>query len=383
MAIFLKTYQIFFLPEIILQKVLHYKTNFLNPSETFIARLVQNHIRYQPSVLCYQKKSFTENLDVYEVPSGGFESWINVAAFHTNLSLPFYDKILRNLQPDLIHAHFGYDAYKLAKLAQKNEIPMVASFYGSDVSRLPSEFGWKKRYRKLAVMGDHFIAATDYMKSQLTALGFPEDKISIVRFGLDLKKFDYRENSLHPQKMMMVGRMVEKKGFKYAIQAVSNLCKMGKKPELNIYGYGPLQKSLKKFTEDLNVEHCVHFHGYQPIEKIMDAHDQHTIILAPSTTAADGDMEGLPNTILEAMAKGTAVVASRHAAIPEAIKDQETGFLFNEKDVDGLTDTLIKIMDGKFDLNSIRRNARSLVEKEYSVLRMIRQVEDIYDRISL
>lgn len=367
------------MPEIILQKVLHYKTNFLNPSETFIDRLVQNHLRYKPSVLCYRKKSFTENIEVHQVPSSGIQAWINIAAFHANLSLPFYDKTIQNLQPDLIHAHFGYDAYKLISLAQKHEIPLVVSFYGSDVSRLPSEFGWKRRYRILASNGSHFIAATDYMKSQLTDLGFPETKISVVRFGLNLKKFEYRENSLNPKKMMMVGRMVEKKGYKYAIEAVSNLFKMGLKPELNIYGYGPLKKRLQKYAADLQVDDCIHFHGYQPIETIIDAHDQHTLILAPSTTAADGDMEGLPNTVLEGMAKGTLVVASRHAAIPEAVKDKETGFLFDEKDVDGMTETLRKIVIGEYDLNTIRRDARSLVEKVYGITRMVHEVEQIYD----
>lgn len=143
------------------------------------------------------------------------------------ISLPFYDKTIQNLQPDLIHAHFGYDAYKLISLAQKHEIPLVVSFYGSDVSRLPSEFGWKRRYRILASNGSHFIAATDYMKSQLTDLGFPETKISVVRFGLNLKKFEYRENSLNPKKMMMVGRMVEKKDINTLLRPYQTYLKWG------------------------------------------------------------------------------------------------------------------------------------------------------------
>jgi len=377
----LKTTQIFFLPEIILQKVLHYKTNFLNPSETFIVRLVQNHVRYKPVALCYRERAFTEKLELYAVPKNGLESWINTAVFHANMSLPFYDKTLKNIQPAIIHAHFGYDAYKLTGLANKHKIPLITSFYGSDVSRLPSEFGWKRRYKKLAALGDHFIAATDFMKSQLTALGFPRNHISVVRFGLDLKKFKYHENSPAPQKIMMVGRMVEKKGFKYAIEALSNLCKIGMNPELNIYGYGPLEQSLKKYSEQLGISHSVHFHGYQPIEKIMEALNQHNIMLVPSTTASDGDMEGLPNTILEAMAKGTVVVASKHAAIPEAVIDQETGFLFDEKDIDGLTETLKLIIEGEYNLNNIRRNALALVEKQYSVTRMVEEVENIYDTI--
>lgn len=365
-----------------MKKVLHYKTNFLNKSETFIHRLVQNHHFYHPVALCYRRRFFTEELTTFEVPKQGLNALINFAAFHCNISLPYYQEIIRQEKPHLIHAHFGYDAVKLIKPAQTQNIPLLVSFYGSDVSRLPSELGWKRRYEKLAASADHFIAVTEFMKSQLVDIGFPEEKISIVRFGLDVDEFEYRENSLTPKKIMMVGRMVEKKGFEYAIQAISNLCKMGKEPELNIYGYGPLMDSLKKRSTHLDVDDCIHFHGYQPIEAIMDAHDQHSIMIVPSTTANDGDMEGLPNTILEAMAKGTPVVASRHAAIPEAIRDKETGFLFDEKDVNGLTKILQKIMDGEFDLNTIRKNARSAVEKEYGIYRMVEEVEDIYDQVT-
>lgn len=365
-----------------MKKVLHYKTNFLNRSETFIHRLVQNHQMYQPVALCYRRRFFTESLRTFEVPKKGWDAWVNFAAFHCNISLPYYQEIISQEKPNLIHAHFGYDAVKLIQTAKNQNIPLVVSFYGSDVSRLPSELGWKRRYNKLATSADHFIAATGFMKSQLVDIGFPENKISIVRFGLDLNQIEYKENSLDPTKMMMVGRMVEKKGFEYAIQAIAKLQKLGKKIELNIYGYGPLLDPLKKLTIDLKVDDSVHFHGYQTIETIMEAHDHHSIMIVPSTTAKDGDMEGLPNTILEAMAKGTPVVASRHAAIPEAIRHKETGFLFDEKDVDELTEILTNIMNDEFDLNSIRRNARWAVEKEYGISRMVQEMEEIYDRLT-
>jgi len=378
-----RTYYIIFFPEILLSKVLHYKTNFLNPSETFINRLIQNHRNYHPVALCYQKKSFTENLEIYQVPKKGFKKWINAAAFHTNLSLPFYDKILKKTNPDVIHAHFGYDAYKLTGLAKRNHIPLVVSFYGSDVSRLPLEFDWKRRYKKLARMARHFIAASNFMKSQLIDLGFPADRISVVRFGLDLDKFNYQENDVPPQKILMIGRLVEKKGFEYAIRAVSNLQNIQEEVEVNIYGDGPLMDKLKQLSKALLVKNSIQFHGFQPNDTIQSALENHTILICPSVTAADGDMEGLPNTVLEAMAKGTAVLATRHAAIPEVVVHNETGFLFDEKDVDGLTNLLSEILNGHYSLNAIRRNARSVIEECYNVSKMVQDTEKIYDRILL
>lgn len=363
-----------------MKKVLHYKTNFLNKSETFIDRLVRNHVNYYPIALCYQKKSFTENLPVFEVPKKGIESWINFAAFHSNLSLPYYSLILNQEKPDLVHAHFGYDAVKLIKPTQSGGIPLVVSFYGTDVSRLPSEFGWKKRYRKLASNAAHFTAASNYMKNQLIELGFPQQKISIVRFGVELNETVFNENPPSAHKIMMVGRMVEKKGFEYGIRAISSLRKRGLKPDVNIYGYGPQMAILKELTINLGISDQVHFHGYQPFKNILEAHHHHSMLLAPSVTAKDGDMEGLPNTILEAMAQGTPVVASRHAAIPEVIDDRKTGFLVEEKNVEGLADIVERIMQNEFDLHKIRRNARKEIEKKYGIQRMVREVETIYDK---
>lgn len=366
-----------------MKKVLHYKTNFLNKSETFIDRLISNHIRYRPVALCYRKKYFTEKLTVHEVPQKGKKSWINFAAFHSNLPLPFYNHVLKQEQPDLIHAHFGYDAVKLIQPAQKHNIPLVVSFYGTDVSRLPSEFGWKRRYQKLASAGAHFIAATNFMKSQLAELGFPEQKLSVIRFGVESAELPEEKSVSTSHNIMMVGRMVEKKGFKYGIRAISQLIKKGIKSEMDIYGYGPQMRMLENLSKALGVSDQIQFHGYQPIEAILKAHKNHSILLAPSVTAQDGDMEGLPNTILEAMAKGTIVVATRHAAIPEVIADKKTGFLVNERDVNGLSNILEQILKGNFDLDDVRKNARKVIEEEYCIDRMVREIETIYDQITL
>jgi glycosyltransferase involved in cell wall biosynthesis len=365
-----------------MKKVLHYKTNFLNKSETFIDRLVRNHLNYHPVALCYRKKSFTDNLTIFEVPKKGVDSWINFAAFHSNISLPYFSRILTQEEPSVVHAHFGYDAVKLIQATRKNGIPLIVSFYGTDVSRLPSEFGWKRRYRKLASSATHFIAASNYMKAQLINLGFPKEKISVIRFGVDLNGATFNGKPPSTHKIMMVGRMVEKKGFEYGIQAISNLRKRGLKPNVNIYGYGPGINGLKNQVEKLRIDDQVHFQGYQPVDKILEAHHQHSLLLAPSVTAKDGDMEGLPNTILEAMAQGTPVVATRHAAIPEVIKDKKTGFLVDERDVEGLADIMEKILQNEFNLNKIRHEARKTIEEKYSIKRMVREVETIYDKIT-
>ena len=202
-----------------MKTVLHYKTNFLNASETFIHRLISNHKNYTPSALCLNKRQFSEDIEVFEVPKAGLDKWVNQAAFHLNLSLPFYKRIVKQKKPNVVHAHFGYDGYKLLGICEKLDIPLIISFYGSDVSRLPDELFWKTRYRRMAKSRTRFVAASEFMKNQLIDLGFPPSKIDVVRFGLDLANLNKKRTNPPRNHWMMVGRLVEKKGFDVALKA--------------------------------------------------------------------------------------------------------------------------------------------------------------------
>lgn len=362
-------------------KVLHYKTNFLNPSETFIDRLIRNHVRYSPVAMCINKEHFTDHLPVFQQPKSGFYGWVNTACFHLNLSLPFYQKVIEQTQPHIIHAHFGFDGFRMYRVANSTNTPLVVSFYGSDVSRLPTEFDWGRRYRKLANHAQAFVAASDLMKKQLTELGFPEEKIKVIRFGIDVDKFHYRESYSSRDRLMMVGRMVEKKGFKYAFQALSLLKNRNSSVALDIYGDGPLKKELVKEAVKLGIADRVHFYGYVSNETVRDQLQTHSILLAPSVTASDEDKEGLPNTILEAMASGVPVIASNHAAIPEAVMDRKTGLLVPEADPQAIALAIEQLKSKTNETEEIRQNARQLIEKQYSVKRLVTATEALYNQI--
>lgn len=331
--------------------------------------------------MCYKPKKFLGELPVYSSPESGMSSFVNTLFFHFNWPLPFFIKTIREVNPDILHSHFGYDAHKMIGPAKRTNVPLVTSFYGSDVTRLPFQFDWKRRYMNLAKHGSHFIAASEIMKKQLIELGFPEEKISIVPFGLDLSVFDFIEDYNLNNNCMMVGRMVEKKGFEFAIRAIAKLKNQNLELKLNLFGDGPLRESLEILTRDLNVENQVSFHGFVDINRINKEMANHGVLLAPSVVGVDGDQEGLPNTILEAMARGIPVIASRHAAIPEAIQNKVTGFLTDEKSPDQIAEVLKQIYDHKFDLDEIRTSARNYILEKHSVEKMVNSVESIYDQV--
>lgn len=338
-------------------------------------------MRFEPVGMCINKKYFTDHLPVFPQPRRGFTGLLNSTCFHLNLSLPFYQKVIEREQPDIIHAHFGYDGFRMYRVAQKTNTPLVVSFYGSDVSRLPTEFDWKRRYKKLAANADGFTAASQLMKSQLIDLGFPEEKIEVIRFGIDVEKFNYQKDFSPDKRLMMVGRMVEKKGFEFALQSVKILNSNGRTVKIDLYGDGPLRGKLENLAKELGIENEVFFHGYVSNGKISNELQNHGILLAPSVTASDDDEEGLPNTILEAMASGIPVIASNHSAIPEAIIDGETGFLVPEREPCAIATKLEKLMDSDTNIQKIRSNARRLIENQYSVERLVQNTEEMYTEL--
>lgn len=364
-----------------LLKVLHYKTNFLNPSETFIDRLIRNHDRYEPVGMCVNERDFADHLPMYRQPQSGLSALANTICFHLNLSLPFYKKVIQDQRPDIIHAHFGYDGFRMYRVARRTNTPLVVSFYGSDVSRLPTEFDWKRRYRKLAVSAQGFTAASNLMKSQLVDLGFPEEKIKVIRFGIDIEKFNFQESFSPDKPLMMVGRMVEKKGFKYALHAVNILKNTGRSINIDLYGDGPLREQLEELANKLGIDDQVNFQGYVSIGEIRSELQNHSILLAPSITASDDDEEGLPNTILEGMASGIPVIASNHSAIPEAVIEGETGFLIDEGEPKAIADAIQKVLDQNIDIQTIRGNARNFIEDKHSVEQLVQNTEDLYTKV--
>jgi glycosyltransferase involved in cell wall biosynthesis len=362
-------------------KVLHYKSNFLNYSETFIKRLIDHHQQFEPTGMCIHKQELTANFPVYEAPNNGMKGGLNTLCFHLNLMLPFYKETISTVKPDLIHAHFGYDGYRMIKPSKKLNVPLVVSFYGSDVSRLPSEFDWNRRYRKLAKFADQFIVISDRMKKQLIKLGFPKQKINVVRFGLDLDEFSFNPAHDSELPLMMAGRMVEKKGFRFALEAIKILSEQNLNVHLDLYGNGILRDKLERQASRGNISHLIHFKGRRPIDEIRKSFQTHSALLVPSVTASDGDREGIPNTLLEGMASGIPVIATDHSAIPEVIIHGENGLMTPEGDAETIAERIKIIKGEKINITHLRENARRKIEQEYELNRMVEEVEKIYLKV--
>src|SRR5699024_6454368 len=234
-------------------KVLHIKTNYLNLSEIFINRLVQNHRQFESVIGTCYPRHYTDNINLYSMPDSSFGGLWNTLMLKLNKTPPFLYDVVKKEKPDLIHGHFGLDSYRLLGLKQTFNLPFIVNFYGYDVLRLPEEFGWKRRYRTLAKEGDLFFVGSEDMKSNVVGLGFPEEKIKVLKLGMNLDEIRFEQRTAAGPNLMMVGRMVEKKGFQYAVKAVNLLKEKGIVIRLDLYGDGALRPELEQLTSKLDI----------------------------------------------------------------------------------------------------------------------------------
>jgi colanic acid/amylovoran biosynthesis glycosyltransferase len=213
--------------------------------------------------------------------------------------------------------------------------PIATVFHGKDMSAYLKKH--PDAYASLFPRGDLFLPISDLWRNKLISLGAPEAKTVVHRMGVDTARFTYAPRTLkegEPMRFIGVGRMVEKKGFDDAIRAFANFRREleGPNATLTLIGDGEMRDYLQNFALSLNISHVVRFAGLLlHAEVARQLSEAHAFVL-PSKTAASGDMEGIPVALMEAMAQGLPVLATRHSGTPELVEHDVNGLLCKEGD---------------------------------------------------
>ena len=218
------------------------------------------------------------------------------------------------------------------------------------------------------------------MKADVIDLGCSPEKIIVHYGGVDVNRFRFRKKEPDGErvKILMCGRFVEKKGFEYGIRAFAKLGKTHKNIALTLIGDGKLRGKMENLVDSLNLSHSVQFLGMLPYEEVQRQMEASDIFLSPNLAARNGDREGIPNTIKEAMATGLPVVSTYHAGIPELVIDKKTGFLVPEKDVDGLVDRLGYLIAHAELWEKLGAQGREVIEERFNLFKQVRKLEKIY-----
>jgi colanic acid/amylovoran biosynthesis glycosyltransferase len=202
--------------------------------------------------------------------------------------------------------------------------------------------------------------------------------------GVDCNKFSFTlRYPSHDGKIRIVtiARLVEKKGVEYAIRAVAKLGKANENIEYNILGDGPLSGNLQQLIQELGVASKVKLLGWKQQHEVVEILNNSHIMLAPSVTSKNGDQEGIPVVLMEAMAMGIPVVSTLHSGIPELVQDKITGFLVPERDVETLAERLRYLIEHPEIWAEMGQAGRKFVEENYEINKLNNRLIKLYQEL--
>ncbi|MFH1184743.1 MAG: glycosyltransferase [Chloroflexota bacterium] len=280
-------------------------------------------------------------------------------------------RIATPLEADEIIAHFGDVGVLADKLRHAGRLKghLNVFFAGYDMSRREVWERYRDEYRRLAFSGCRLLPVSEFLKRRLLDLGCPPGSVRVHRLGVDLERFVFRPQRpmRRPPVLFSAARLVEKKGIDTAVRAVGILSERGMNVRYRVAGIGPLLPELLALRDRLDLQEHVEFLGAVPTEQVAEELAAADVSMLPSQTASDGDMEGIPVSLVEAMAAGVPVVSTFHSGIPELIENGVSGFLVSERDHVALADCLQRCLGMTTEqLEPIRRAARKRVETEFN-----------------
>jgi colanic acid/amylovoran biosynthesis glycosyltransferase len=290
-------------------------------------------------------------------------------------------KILIRRDPALMHIYFGNTGVHLLPLIRRWDRPSVVSFHGMDVQNRPKEKGYEQRLRELLRLVQLVLVRSRSIAERLQELGCDSKKIRLNRTGIPLDGFPLVEHPFLEEgkwSLVQACRLVPKKGLFTTLEAFALFRQTFPSAHLTIAGDGPLQESVKDKIRQLKIERSVTMAGFVDQSELRSLFGAAHIFLHPSHTTEDGNQEGIPNSMLEAMATGLPVVATRHGGIPEAVEDGRQGYLVAEKDTSGLAAALVKLAADRVRWRQFGRAAAEKVSETFEQSQQVRQLEEVY-----
>jgi colanic acid/amylovoran biosynthesis glycosyltransferase len=290
-------------------------------------------------------------------------------------------KILIRRDPAMMHIYFGNTGVHLLPLIRKWDRPCLVSFHGMDVQNRPKEKGYEQRLRELLQLVPVVLVRSQSIGDRLQQLGCNPDKIRMNRTGIPLGGFPFVERSFPGDGrwlLMQACRLVPKKGLFTTLEAFSLFRRTYPAARLTIAGDGPLHESIKNRIRELQIDNSVTLTGFVDQLRLRSLFEQAHLFVHPSFTTEDGNQEGVPNSMLEAMATGLPVVASRHGGIPEAVEDGKQGYLVAEQDAAGLAAALVNLASNRELWRQFQRAASAKVSETFEQSRQVSGLEAAY-----
>jgi colanic acid/amylovoran biosynthesis glycosyltransferase len=370
--------------------VIIFRNELLPISETFIEAQVRSLKTFQPRYVGLVHASRSLPLPPNAIFLCGRSSRFSrlLAASYKSVGYPrrAYSQV-REARANLLHAHFALDGATALPLRSHLNIPLVVTLHGYDVTTRDEAFRktmggrlYLAKRKQLWQQASLFLCVSQFIRKKAIEAGFPEKKLAVHYIGIDRSLFKYVSHQTPRKSVLFVGRLVEKKGCSYLLNAMADVQKRHPDAELIVVGMGPQQPSLAEQAKRLSIS-CT-FMGAQPQSTIHRLLQSARVFCVPSVTATNGDSEGLGMVFAEAQAMGVPVVSFEHGGIPEVVRHGETGLLAPEGDTAVLGRYIERLITDDQLWNEYSRAGVAWVQRQFDLETQTGELEKIYERVA-
>lgn len=281
---------------------------------------------------------------------------------------------LRQEKVDCVLAEYGTTAADSLKVIQYLKLPLVVHFFGFDASVKNVLKKYSVQYKAVFDYASKVIVVSKKMHEALLDLGCNSTKLQITYCGPDSSFFSLNPD-FNNQQFILVGRFVEKKAPYLSIAAFKNVLKEFPDAKLIMVGDGSLLNICKNLVRAWNLGDNIRFTGILKLSEIKSLFQNSIAFVQHSISAEDGDSEGMPVAILDAQAAGLPVLSTYHAGIPDVVINNETGLLVKEFDVEGMTNSMLRILKENSLAKKLGNTGRKRVKEKFTMERHLGTIE--------
>lgn len=279
----------------------------------------------------------------------------------------------------LIHIYLGTEAVRVLPYLRQETRPKIVSFHGADLSQSLKT----AEFQQLLAHTNLFLVRSESLRAALLERGCPPERIRLNRTGVPLPiSCNHRVlgavSTTHPLRLLQACRFVNKKGLDVTIQALALLTKWNIPVVLDLSGSGPQEKALRLLARELNLEERIRFLGFIDNPKLLRQLSNYDVFVHPSRMTDSGDREGIPNSLLEAMAVGIPTVSTRHSGIPEVVQHGKNGVLIDHCDAELLAKAIQELAVNSELYAHISQAGYATIKNQYSIAKCIESLEGSY-----
>lgn len=368
-----------------------YCATFLKPEMRHIYRQITALRRWRPLVIT-QKREEREQfpLDSVTVVGKPATHFLRRFWFRQLRSVPWQISrreekslahTLEHEKASLLHIYFGHIAVHLLPLIRSWPHPVVVSFHGADVMVDMEKPAYREATANMLEAVELVLVRSESLGRAVAQLGCRAEKIRVQRTGIPMNEMPFlarvcpTDGAWH---FVQACRLIEKKGLATSLRAFADFTRHYPHSRFVIAGEGPLRAGLEQIVRELGVAEKVIFRGFISQRELRDLFYASHIFLHPSETSADGNQEGVPNSMLEAMASGLPVFATAHGGIPEAIEDGVSGILVPESDHAALARALLSAVEQPIVLARLAERGAAVISEKFEQATQVRKLEDFY-----